>query len=310
MQVEVTTRRREALMLVLTAVLLGLFVEFSAGVLLHATDQYRDGFRAIVGVSGVIVFLVLAYVVVLSRREKTIYSAQFVFCFDKMQCQFVDIPRCSPSVHARVHFGRLSDSRRAELATFDHFGKFFGSEFEQFVNEAVQAMLLDLLLQENVSDAPKEHLRKFSQFPESLKRNQCFRRESEALPYVQYRVPPDVKVETFGPYDRFIRFSSTYGAISISWELGLGQTAFEVEAIAVSRGRSAEGSVHDLIVDISVTEEFKYIHMHSKRLDGFAAWALRIRRTLSDLDWPRTLQVMPVVLLTEVLRTLKGDRAR
>jgi hypothetical protein len=94
-----------------------------------------------VGLTGALLGL---YVGILSRRELSAVTSRLIYVFDRTTARFIDIPGLPPSVNMRVHFGELSPERRRELAEFDRLRECFGSEFQSFVNEATEAMLLSL----------------------------------------------------------------------------------------------------------------------------------------------------------------------
>src|ERR1044072_7257975 len=147
MSLDIQSRRRELLVLVVTAVALALLVNLLANVLFVSLyDRHKVIFTALVLLSTGIVSLG-SYLSFLTQAEKSSLTIQFPLTFNRRDAKFEDLPRSPRGGHARVRLSHLPRERQLRLAAEDaNWSWFFDGDFGKFVNDAVQEILLTLLL--------------------------------------------------------------------------------------------------------------------------------------------------------------------
>ncbi len=303
-------RRKETLILLLTVIILALFVDLLGSILFSAFfEDHQSLFitAVVVGLLGVSLF---AYLAVLSRAEREILDAQLLFCFSREQKSFIDIPHSPPSVHARVHFSRLSPAIQDDLASYGSPDKFFESDFDHFLNDAIQATLLTLLFSPSLLREEKNMTKvTFQNLPETMKRNACLRRESDQMPDFALSIPEWANLKTYGDYERFIRLTSKYGTLDIDWGLAFVPEAWYTDSYISLVGLNKD-DVFEFIVYVSMSYECHFSWMYSRELDEYIKWILEVRRSLEKYDWKKTQELLPLVILGSVAENLRGLKTK
>jgi hypothetical protein len=303
---DIVGRRREVLLLLLTVIVLAILVSLLADVVFSYLFDTNRVLFTIAVIAALLGFSVLGYLTILSRTESTMVSVEFPFCFDREKRHFIDIPHCIPSVHARVHFDHLSQMAREELASYDiDPRKFFGSEFDHFVNDIVQAIILEPLIK-NVSWRREDSKSfTFDDLPETMKRNNCLRRQASSDLGLEMYLPTWASLDTFGRYERFIRIKSKYGQIEFTWQIAYASRTSYTDPYIALLDSESEPDFHDFIVTLFMAYDCRYSQMYSRGLDNYMSWVLEMRRRLEQLDWKNTQAELQLVILESIVKEIR-----
>jgi len=313
MSTNLEARQKEALLLLLTVFLLALLVGLLSNIIYdHYININRELFIIITAIS-LLITLIITYFIIIGTTSEVITTVMFPLCFSDKLKKFIDIERCVPSVHARIHFDRNPSGFKRELAKQAQNREFWGSDLEGFVNDVVQAIFLDLLFDGNSSaireylDTPSgrelfeaqsgEKTIPYANFPETIKRNSAIRRELEVSSEYSILIPEWAKFTTFGEYERFIQVKSKYGSLTLTWGVAPANTAYHSESYLTAMGIDPENDAHEYEVNAVLTYSYKHIYIHTKMLRAYLIWVQKIRRRFNELDWSLTREQLPLVVL-------------
>ena len=311
MSLDIQSRRRELLVLVVTAVALALLVNLLANVLFVSLyDRHKVIFTALVLLSTGIVSLG-SYLSFLTQAEKSSLTIQFPLTFNRRDAKFEDLPRSPPSVHARVLFSHLPRERQLQFAAEDaNWRVFFDGDFGKFVNDAVQEILLTLLLTRVRS--PKIGWKSLvkEELPTGIAENPCMVKEFE-LDDGRFglSLPEWIEIETFGNGNRYVRFRSNFGTAELAWTVGWGQMAHYTEPFITLTGMKPGIDYHDIDVRVTFTYDCRFSRILSNKLNEYVDWARDIESSLRSLDWKEAEKRLPLELLKRFHQLLSEQRS-
>jgi hypothetical protein len=206
---------------------------------------------------------------------------------------------------------------REDLASHDAIDDFFGSDFDRFVNYAVQATLLRLLFRPDPFQEKKGRKKlEFQDLPESVKSNICLRRDEEYLAAdkdladhrLRVSIPNWAGLEFYGPYGQFIRVTSKYGNVEIQWQVSFLTRSLYTQVYVSLLGMENEPRTHDFQIDLSMLYECRYSWMHSRSLDEYAGWMLEVKERFQQLDWKKTQELLTLFIMKSVVKELMGSK--
>ena len=308
---EIAARRRESLVLLVTAVVVAFFVGVLSTMAVEAAAKALETW-AIVALStgGLVVCVAGAYLAILSRSEYRSVRTQFVLPYDRTNAVFLGVPKHPPSVAARVHFGLLTDQRRRELTRFDTWETFFGSPFERTLNDLIQALVLRFVLQLELWEDRKDVHIPLSELPGLLQENSFLQLMEEKFRDVAFHGPADIMLSVFGENRRFLRFETEYGCIAVQWKLGMIEAPyFSGPHVAITTSDN-EKSVHDFVISVTAQTEFRLRHLYSREFEAFVRWSELVERRLSEVDWQRAVEYLPLTLLTHMITSVPPSKAK
>ena len=104
MELNIDERRKEAVLLLITVIILAILVSLLSNILF---EEYYSANKITFTITTFILLIitsVFGYFAIITKTTKTLISIEFPFCFNQKEEKFIDIEGCIPSVHARFHF--------------------------------------------------------------------------------------------------------------------------------------------------------------------------------------------------------------
>lgn len=299
MPVDVQSRRREILVLLLTALALALLVNLIANVVFVALyEKHKVLFTLLVLISTGLVALG-SYLSFLTQAEKSTLTIQFPLTLNRRDLKFEDLPRSPPSVHARVFFSQLPLERRQQFAIEDaNWRVFFRGNFAQFIDNVLQEIVLTLLLTRARTEKPGWKALVTRELPEGISENPCMTKEFQLeSPRFKLSLPEWLEIETFGNRDRYVRFVSEFGKAELTWTVAWGQMAHYTEPFMTLTGMRPGVDYHDFDVRVTFTYDCRFSRILSSRLNKYVDWARDMEKSLQALDWEEAEKRLPLELL-------------
>jgi len=309
MEINIDARRKEAVLLLLTVIVLAILVSLLSNVLFDLYYSTNKTAFTIIILVLLIGTSVLSYFAIITKTTKTIISIEFPYCFSKNEKKFIDIESCVPSIHARVHFDQLPEGYKKEMVKFDAPSKFWESDLDNFVHNATQAIFLDLVFGGASYVIETENLLPYKDLPETIKRNDCVKRHAVRDDEYSLVLPKWAKIQTYGELERFIKVKSKYGELTVGWEIGFGNTAHYSSSYLTAIGIDPEKDAHEFIVNATLTYTTKFAYMHKKELDEYINWAQVTQRKFSELDWHLTREQLPLVIMQMLINESRSSIA-
>lgn len=280
------SKRNEILVVVVTV----LVIAFVLGGLTSVTYPVFMAAHAWLTVSLSLLLLVIAvlvlYVILVSSVRRSVMIVEFPVTFNRHKQQFVDLPHCPMSVHARFCFDELPPEGRAHLSCYDSNPMvFFGSDLARFIDQAVQEALLDIVVFRLERARPGLVRVSRPDLPIGILENRFNDTWIAGLGDDREVYAPYLKsIESFGRQNAFFRVVTKGGSIELTWQVSYSSAPWYSDAFCQQSGQP-ENAFHDFCVTVTLTRSCNAFRLFSRKVGLFMEWARAIEASLREHDW-------------------------
>jgi len=280
-------RKRELIMVVITAIVLALAINLLSNILF---DFFKADYlkQLLFATIGTILLFTLAVILLVFRYSKShTTEISFPLSFDRSIPRFNDIPYCAPSVHARVNFDNLPPAGRSHFLVYDEFDKFWGTDFNRFIDNTIQEWLLTVVF--NGRSVKKKNLSRisFDKLPEGIRENNLLKNWWKDKDEMQLHLPDKAKLTTFGRHNSFLKIASFFGSTAFSWDISFFQVPSLSRPFLKNYDIKEIDNCHDFQINIKMSIDCNFIPFFSGRLKRFCSWIEQIEQCFLGFDWER-----------------------
>ena len=133
------------------------------------------------------------------------------------------------------------------------------------------------------------------------------RREFAWNPEYSIALPKWAKLETYGDFGRFLKVLTKYGELKVSWEVGFANTAYHSSSYLTAIGIDPDNDAHEFIIEANLTYTCRFAYIHRKELDQYINWAQAVQRRFVELDWSRTREQLPLVIMQLLINETRSS---